>query len=488
MALEMRLGELELGLLLDPGDVDAAFERACILVALGRREEAKRAYHDILRRRPQHFGALNNLGMLLYEAGSPRAALRAYRLLAERHSDSAMAHTHLAKVLHDEGRADEAIAHYERALQLDPTAASAHHGLASILSERGDETAAAAQRRLGFTHRPVTYSRYLGDRDPVRVLLLGVDGQGNVPTNGFFDDRVFQIASLIVDFYDSQMQLPPHDVVFNAIGDADRCALALAATNSILARTRAPVINHPSAVLATGRAANAERLGRLGDVVTARFAMFPRWLLERTNPASALTASGFSWPVLLRAPGYHTGEHFVKVNDPEQASAALAQLPGTAVIAIAFIDTRGGDGNFRKYRMIAVDGELYPLHAAISKDWKVHYFSADMEEDAAHRAEDAAFLEDPRGVVGSRAFAALRRVVATLSLEYGGIDFALDREGRLVVFEANATMIVPQPAPDARWNYRRKPVQRILAAVQKMLLDRARGGSPLPPRDVQAVT
>jgi hypothetical protein len=157
-------------------------------------------------------------------------------------------------------------------------------------------------------------------------------------------------------------------------------------------------------------------------------------------------------------------------------------------MAIAFIDTRGNDGNFRKYRMIAVDGELYPLHAAISKDWKVHYFSADMEENAAHRAEDAAFLEDPRGVIGSRAYAALRHVVATLSLEYGGIDFALDRDGRLVVFEANATMIVPQPAPDARWNYRRKQVQRILEAVQKMLLDRTRGGSPLPSWDVQAVT
>ena len=152
----MRLGELELGLLLDPADVDAAFERACVLAALRRRAEAKRAYHDILRRRPQHFGALNNLGMLLYEDGSSRAALQAYRLLAERHPDSAMSHTHLAKVLHDEGRADEAVEHYERALSLDPTAASAHHGLASILSERGDETAAAAQRRLGFTHRPVT--------------------------------------------------------------------------------------------------------------------------------------------------------------------------------------------------------------------------------------------------------------------------------------------------------------------------------------------
>ncbi len=426
----------------------------------------------MLRRRPDHFGALNNLAVLLNDRGQRRSALHAYTVLVERHPDSATAHTHLASVLHDAGRSDEALAHYERAIALDPTIASAHHGLASIFSERGDEQAATRERRLGYTHRPVTFGRFRGEGEPVRVLVLGVDGEGNIPTKSFFDDRIFAIASLLVGFYDVEQALPPHDVVFNAIGDADRCALELTAANVLLANTNAPVINPPSSVLVTGRVANGERLGALENVVTPRFAIFPRWLLDRTQAAAALEASGFEWPLLLRVPGYHTGQHFLKVEKANDAAAAIASLPGTAVIAIAFLDTRSPDGSFRKYRIITVDGKIFPLHLAISRDWKVHYFSADMVERPEHRAEDAAFLEDPRGVIGERAYAALERIVATLALDYGGVDFSLDAEGRVVVFEANATMIVQPPPPEAIWDYRRKPVDRIISAVHGMLRER----------------
>jgi len=477
MALELQLDELELALMLDPdADGEKAFERACIFGALGRIDEAMHAYYDVLHRRPDHFGALNNLAVLLTDRGLRRTALQAYTLLVQRHPDSAIAHSHLASVLHAEGRSDEAVAHYERALGLDPTAASAHHGLATILSERGDEQAATRERRLGYTHRPVTFGRFRGEGEPVRLLVLGVDGEGNVPTKSFFDDRIFAIASLIVGFYDAEKELPSHDLVFNAIGDADRCALELTAANTLLARTTAPVINPPSKVLVTGRVANGDRLGALPDVIAPRFGIFPRWLLDRSNAAAALEASGFEWPLLLRAPGYHTGQHFLKVEEPGATASALASLPGSAVIAIAFLDTRSTDGAFRKYRIITVDGAIYPLHLAVSKDWKVHYFSADMVEVPEHRAEDAAFLEDPRGTIGARAYSALEQIVATLDLDYGGVDFSIDADGRVVLFEANATMIVQKPPEGAIWDYRRKPVERIIAAVQTMLRERAQGG------------
>jgi len=120
-----------------------------------------------------------------------------------------------------------------------------------------------------------------------------------------------------------------------------------------------------------------------------------------------------------------------------------------------------------------VGDALFALHLAISSDWKVHYFSADMAERPEHRTEEAAFLADMRGVLGSRAVAALSAVKDRLGLDYGGIDFALDRAGNVVVFEANATMIVPPPPPDERWAYRRAPVERIHAAVRTMLHERA---------------
>jgi hypothetical protein len=94
--------------------------------------------------------------------------------------------------------------------------------------------------------------------------------------------------------------------------------------------------------------------------------------------------------------------------------------------------------------------------------------------EAAHRAEDARFLADPAAVLGARAMAALERVRELLALDYAGIDFSLDATGRVVVFEANATMIVLPPGPDPIWDYRRAPVARVIDAVHAMVRTRAK--------------
>src|ERR1022692_422997 len=111
-----------------------------------------------------------------------------------------------------------------------------------------------------------------------------------------------------------------------------------------------------------------------------------------------------------------------------------------------------------------------PLHVAISSQWKIHYFTAEMAERADHRAEDAEFLENMPGVLGPRATGALAQIQATLGLDYAGIDFGLSSAGDLLLFEANATMVVNPPEPDERWAYRRQAVERIFAAVRRMLL------------------
>jgi glutathione synthase/RimK-type ligase-like ATP-grasp enzyme len=126
----------------------------------------------------------------------------------------------------------------------------------------------------------------------------------------------------------------------------------------------------------------------------------------------------------------------------------------------------------RKYRVMFVDGVLHPLHLAVSADWKVHYFSAAMAEVAAHRAEERRFLEDMSGVLGARAMAALQQVGGALGLDYGGVDFALAPDGSLLLFEANATMVVFEPGADPMWDYRRRAVREVLAAATRMLLHR----------------
>ncbi len=57
-------------------------------------------------------------------------------------------------------------------------------------------------------------------------------------------------------------------------------------------------------------------------------------------------------------------------------------------------------GTIAKYRVMMIGGWLYPLHLAISAHWKIHYVTADMTENAEHRAEEAKFLRGYAGRAG----------------------------------------------------------------------------------------
>jgi len=299
------------------------------------------------------------------------------------------------------------------------------------------------------------------------VLVSAVGG--NIPIRFLLDDRVFEVSTLAVEARAATAAvLPPHDLVFNAVGDADLGATALDAVDVVLARTTAPVINAPCRVRLTGRAANAQRLAGLSGVVTPRLAVTPR-----DQIASA--AERFGYPLLLRSPGFHTGRYFQRVETPGDLAEAAAGLPGRELMLIEFLDARDKQGQARKYRVMMIDGRLYPLHLAVSADWKVHYFTADMAERPDLRAEEAAFLNDMPGVLGPVAMAGLARIAEALGLDYAGVDFGLNARGEILLFEANATMVVNPPDPDPRWDYRRAAVERILSAARAMLIARADG-------------
>jgi glutathione synthase/RimK-type ligase-like ATP-grasp enzyme len=76
-------------------------------------------------------------------------------------------------------------------------------------------------------------------------------------------------------------------------------------------------------------------------------------------------------------------------------------------------------------------------------------------------------------VLGAQAMRALKAMQATLGLDYAGIDFGLSDDGDLLLFEANATMVIAKPNDDARWAYRRGAIDRVLEAVVAMLRRKA---------------
>ncbi len=437
--------------------------RARALARAADDEAARSAYLDILRVEPTNFSALNELGTLALAGGFRSAAGTAYRQAVLHHPQNPIGHVNLANVLREEGDLDGARRHYRSALDLDADLPEAHRGLASVLAELGEEGAEEHLRR-GYSGSALVTKPYRGTGAGVPLLLLVSARAGNLPTQLWIDERRYTVHAIYTEFFDPRTPLPPHELVVNAIGDADLCAEALDRAEQLLAQSAAPVINRPARVRATGRVENARRLAGIPGLVAPK--------IEALTHAGLLERADLDFPLLLRRPGFHTGRHFVRVASRNDLAAAAAALGGEPLLAIEYLEARAGDGLSRKYRVMFIDGVAYPLHLAISSGWKVHYFSADMAASSAHRDEERRFLEDMPGVLGATAMAALATVQARLGLEYAGIDFGLGRDGSVLLFEANATMVVFPPGSDAIWNYRRRAIDAVLEAARRMLSSR----------------
>ena len=454
-------------------EIDLRVKRALLLAQMGRNLEARADHLKVLELDHSHHENLVGLGCLLTASGYRTAAKTVYRKALEHYPEDLVARVNLGALLLDEDPAAARV-QYQAALQIDPEFLQAHGGLYYALARLGQSEASEKHRRRCFGRQSIFEMPYRGQAQPIPVLLFVSSRGGNTPIERFLDNRIFATKILVTDFFDPTSALPEHSLLINGIGDVDVAGQELAAAQSLLARTSAPVVNPPAAVRATSRGEVARRLSAIASVITPRTDTLSRQSLAATDAETTLAGRGFEFPVLLRTPGFHGGQNFLRVEEPADLRGALAALPGRDLTVIQYLDGRGHDGKTRKYRVMMIDGELFPLHAAISSDWKVHYFSAEMSEYPEHRAEDAEFLSNMDGVLGSRAMTALAQIQQTMGLDYGGIDFGLTENGEVLLFEANTTMVVLLPDAGPRWNYRKPAVDRIFHATWKMLINRAK--------------
>jgi tetratricopeptide (TPR) repeat protein len=107
----------------------------------GRSAEAIDAYRRAIERDPAHPHALNNLALLLSEAGQHEESLRLYRTALERSPEAPDLRTNYALTLAHAGRPEEAMEECRRVLESHPRNAAAYInlGLAQSMSNRLDE-------------------------------------------------------------------------------------------------------------------------------------------------------------------------------------------------------------------------------------------------------------------------------------------------------------------------------------------------------------
>jgi hypothetical protein len=221
-----------------------------------------------------------------------------------------------------------------------------------------------------------------------------------------------------------------------------------------------PVLNSPEAVARTPRHLMSQLFGDIqGLVIPAVWRVQQRgeWF---TNP-------DFQFPALARPLASHGGEGVFLV----QNAAELAKVPldrSGSIYLCAYYDYRSADGYFRKYRVIFVDRKPYPYHMAISEEWMVHYETANMSVPWK-LLEEQRFLQDPAKVLGDQGMALIAAIGQRLDLDYGGVDFSILPDGSLLLFEANATMLVHPEEEDDALKFKNPYVQKIFDAFSELL-------------------
>jgi glutathione synthase/RimK-type ligase-like ATP-grasp enzyme len=228
-------------------------------------------------------------------------------------------------------------------------------------------------------------------------------------------------------------------LIFNQIADADSHRGALERCVELCEQVNTTVINHPSKVLRTSRDQVSQKLQGIPGVIMPRTQCF-----QPSSPDevfSRATAERFEFPFIIRVAGLHGGQSMIKVNSREDY-AALHALPfdGRNFYLTEYVHLRDGQGLYHKQRIAVIDGEPVLRHAMYDSNWKIHSGSrAFMMARDSWEVEFAYFDRFDKGLLPPMR-PAIDEITSRLQLEYYGIDCAMQPDGQMVVFEANANM------------------------------------------------
>lgn len=172
---------------------------------------------------------------------------------------------------------------------------------------------------------------------------------------------------------------------------------------------------------------------------------------------------GLELPLLIREDRGHGRSALLieRASDLDRAPLASFSHP----IAVEYVDVRGTDGLFRKYRCL-IAGEIgVTRHLMIGSHWEVRP-KCRVRTDAT-REEELQYLNHPDANLDL-----LQRARRALGLELVAFDYSYDRHGRLVVWEANPYPDLSYPHNPAM-EYIFPYVRRSFAAVVRLYLHRA---------------
>jgi hypothetical protein len=355
--------------------------------------------------------------------------------------------------------------------------ANALMDLATVLHLMGQRECGLSLQALALQLQRVYSLRCSGNATGIR--LLAFLSPGDLAENNALEFLVegsdITLDMLYVD-PDSPLPatLPDHDLAIVAVGESDRNRPLLRHIESLVKTWPRPVLCAPQRIARLSRDGVCRLIRSAPGMVVPLTARADRGTMERLGGSelaiTELVQDG-DFPIIVRPVDSQKGRGLVKLDRPDVILDYLKIRPESAFYVARYVDYRGPDGQFRKYRIVLIDGRPYVCHMAIAENWMVHYLSAGMVESVEKRVEEAQFFAGFDDGFARRHRHALRAIAERLELEYVGIDCGETAERDLLIFEVDSGMTVHAMDPVDIFPYKQPQMQRVFGAFRQMLID-----------------
>ena len=230
-------------------------------------------------------------------------------------------------------------------------------------------------------HQFYRHAPAIAASDPIRVLAFATPGDlmANTPIEFLLEntDIILDVLYLVPGSPLPEI-VPHHDLAFVLVAEGDGNKSTLDLLTERVKTWPRPVLNEPDRISRLTRDGAWTLLASIPGVYMPINARVDRKSL--VNFAASEAQSGpipqdCRFPIIARPIGSHAGEGLKKLDDRAALLSYLAQYVQAEFFISPFVDYRGADGLFRKYRIALIDGEAYACHMAISSHWMIHYLN-----------------------------------------------------------------------------------------------------------------
>jgi hypothetical protein len=344
--------------------------------------------------------------------------------------------------------------------------------IAQLLGDK--QTGMAIQAEVLAFHQ-LYRSPCLSEKPKLRVLALAaaIDMGGNTPIEFLLENSGVELQTLyVVSGVDLPTPLPEHDVAIVIASDSEECLDALRKIDGLAPRWPRPLLNLPRFV----RNLDRDKLHRLlrgigGLDIPATISVTREQLASISDSQTGISsvAAELKFPIIARPRGTHAGVGLSRIDGAAALAQYLTERTEQEFFVARFVDFSSQDGLFRKYRIVFIGGKPYACHMAIADRWDIWYLNAGMAFSAEKRLEEERFMRDFDHDFARRHKNALAAVAKRVGLDYFTVDCAENKNGELLIFEADNTAVVHNMDSPEVFPYKPPQMRKIFDAFIAML-------------------